>query len=639
MRREHAALFLLTMVFLAALTLGYSELPYSEGGGSSTKSLLDAMLSNDSADDSRSSSGNSGGGGEISFDPGFPHSNFTFKPTDIHTDCPVAVLPDDPMLVCTDEPARSLPVLSSREPDDMVVWYPGTYYIPLVYGEGDVKMIKGVNHGPVTIDTDRPLVILTYNQSVTLEFEENASAGRLSVFTALPVKVKSVEEVAGRKVHRYLIGPAEESMKPGYYPLFVTVNSTNGTVALLMWVALLEKPVVEITDYPEVVGGDGSIWVTVTGTVRYPDGRPVEGGIVWVTLNESKGQPGIFLGQTTVEHGKFRVKGIIGPEQPPGRYHVIAYYRGYMAYPSNSDPVMVVKRKPQVSVYTENSTVKIRLHWKGVPLANETLNVSVGSKVFTLKTDSNGYVTLNLTHVETDSIKVQYGGSAYYLPINETVPLLAEKKFSGEVDDSKESLVERLSKLLRRFIGAFNSIFPLLAIIAIAGAGYGIYSKRRTEVKLSPRPKFFTEKVEFIEPSRRVFLPGEIVRVVLSTEAELSLDGRSIGFGKEFRLELEEGRHVLSAGKEEVEVYVLPPRDAVIKAYELHFLPFASSNGVPERPMTPLEIEHLLARKGFDRNILHGVTLVLIRAKYSEHRVGKDDFFALLEGLGGLGVI
>jgi len=640
MKKEHAALFLLTMVFLAALTLGYSTLPYSEAGDSSTKSLLDAMFSTDSDEKGHPSGGGDGGG--IPIGGGFPRSDFRFKPTDIQTDCPVAVLPDDPMLVCTDEPAKSLPVLPIHEPDDMVVWYPGTYYVPIVYGDGEVKTIKGVNPGPFELDTDSPFVFLTYNQtynqSFTVEFEGNVSAGELNVFTALPVTVKSVEEAAGRRIYRYLIGPADESLKPGYYPLFVTVNSANGTVALLMWVALLEKPVVEITDYPEVVGGNGSILVTVTGTVRYPDGRPVEGGVVWVTLNESKGQPGIFLGQAAVRHGKFKVKGIIGPEQPPGRYHVIAYYRGYMAYPSNSDPVMVVKREPQVSVDIENSTVKIRLHWRNVPLANETLNISLGSEVFTLKTDSDGYVTLNLTHVKTDSIEVRYGGSAYYLPINETISLLAEKKSSGR-DGSKQSLVKRLSKLLKGSARTFNFLLPVLAVVAIAGAGYGIYSKRRNGPKPRPRPKFSTERVEFVEPSRRVFLPGETIKVSLSTEAELSLDGEPIGFGKEFGLRLEEGRHVLSAGKGEIELYVLPPREAVIKAYELHFLPFASSNGVPERPMTPLEIERLLVGKGFDEEALRVITWALILAKYSEHRVGESDFLTFLGGLRDLGVI
>lgn len=634
MRKERAALLLLTMVFLATLTLGYSRLPYSESGSSSTKSLVGAMFSTGSDENDHSS----GSGGSVSLDSSFPRSNFTFKPTNVHTDCPVAVLPDDPMLVCTNEPAKSLPVIPTNEPDDIVVWYRGTYYIPWVYTEKSATIIRGVNPAPFTVDTNRPLVLMTYRQSVTLEFRENSSAGRVRVFTALPVKEDSVEEVGRYRIHRYSIGPVGESMKPGYYPFFVTVNSTNGTVALLMWVALLEKPVVKITDYPEVVGGDGSIWVTVTGTVRYPDGKPVEGGVVWVTLNESKGEPGIFLGQTTVRHGRFEVRGIIGPEQPPGRYQVIAYYRGYMAYPSDSDPVMVVKRKPQVSVELENSTLRLRLHWRDVPLANETLTVSIGSRVFTLKTDRDGYVDLNLTSVKTDSIEVRYGGSTYYLPINETVPLSTREESPVEDDGSGESLFERLSKLLGRFAGTFNVLFPMLAVIAIAGAGYGIYLKRRSEVDLSP-PRLSGGGVEFVEPSRRVFLPGEAIKVSLSAEAELFLDGKSVGSGREFRLELKEGHHVLSVGKDEIELYVLPPREAVIKAYELHFLPFASSNGVPERPMTPLEIERLLGDRGFEEKSLRVITWALIRAKYSGHRVEEREFFSLIEGLRDLGVI
>ncbi|NJE04486.1 DUF4129 domain-containing protein [Thermococcus sp. MV11] len=632
MKGERAALLLLTMVFLATLTLGYSTLPYAGPEGGLTRSLLDALFSDRPGEEGRPSSG-----GVFSFRAGFPNSDFTFKPSNIHVDCPVAVLPDDPMLVCTDGPAKSLPVLPNREPENMVVWYDGVYYVPRVYSQRGVTMLKGINPAPFTVDTDRPLVLMTYLRSASLEFRENSPGGTVSVFSALPVEEESVEEENGYRIHRYSLGPVDRSMRPGYYPFFVTVNSTNGTVALLMWVALLEKPIVEITDYPAVVGGDGSIWVTVRGTVRYPDGSPVDGGVVWITLNETKGKAGIFLGQSTVRNGRFEVKGFIGPGQPPGSYHVIAYYRGYMAYPSNSDPLMVIRRKPEVSARLENGTLRLSLYWRDVPLANEAVTLSVGSEVLTLKTDDEGYVTLNLTQENVTSIRVMYGGSAYYLPINETVQLAVGDGPSTKAEGP--SLLERLLGLLKAFAGIFRVLFPLLAVIAIAGAGYSVYSKKRAELRLVPQLKLSVGRVEFLKPSRRVFLPGEAVKVSLSDEAELFLDGESLGFGREFTLELGEGRHVLSAGGQEIELYVLPPREAVIKAYELHFLPFASSNGVPERPMTPIEIEHLLEERGLDGKPLRGITRVFVRARYSEHPVGKDDFIALLEELRELGVV
>ncbi len=258
---------------------------------------------------------------------------------------------------------------------------------------------------------------MTYNQSVTLEFRESSDNGVAHIHTSLPLKEESFRISGGYRIYRYSIGPVDPpSQKPGgYYPLFVTVKSGRGTAALLMWVALLKKPVVEITDYPAVVEGNGSLAITVAGTVRYPDGRPVEsGGVVWVTLNETKGKPGgVQLGRGgTVRHGRFIVNGTLEPGLPPGRYHVIAYYRGYEAYPpSNSDPTIVVRRKPpQLSVEIINSTLRLYLHWRNVPLANETLNVSIGSGVVTLKTDGEGYATLNLSGVRADSTNIVYGG-------------------------------------------------------------------------------------------------------------------------------------------------------------------------------------------------------------------------------------
>lgn len=655
MRKEHAALLFITMLFLASITLGYSTIQYSRSGGSPdlksggsntsksgdphVQSLLKAMLSSRSGDRNASprrvkeeTSSSEG----LNLREDFPRSDFTFKPANIKTNCPVAVLPGDPMLVCTEGPANSLPVLPNSSPDDIIVWYNGTYYVPLVSEDGEVRTIRGISPGSVTIDTDTPLVFMTYNQSVTLEFRESSDNGVAHIHTSLPLKEESFRISGGYRIYRYSIGPVDPSQKPGYYPLFVTVKSGRGTAALLMWVALLKKPVVEITDYPAVVEGNGSLAITVAGTVRYPDGRPVESGVVWVTLNETKGKPGVQLGRGTVRHGRFIVNGTLEPGLPPGGYHVIAYYRGYEAYPSNSDPTIVVRREPQLSVEITNSTLRLYLHWRNVPLANETLNVSIGSGVVTLKTDGEGYATLNLSGVRADSTNIVYGGNRYYLPLNETVPLS-----TGEGGTSSTPILQKLLKLLKRSSRTFGGLFILLAAAALVSAGYSAYSKKKTgnrayhpSGKESPGGS-----VDFLEPSRRVFLPDETVRVALSSEGELFLDGEYLGAGKEFTLRPGEGRHVLSAGKGELELYVLPPREAIIKAYELHFLPFVYSSGVSGRNVTPIEIERLLVRRGFDENSLRSVTRPFILAKYSEHTVGEKEFFDLIKGLRGLGVV
>ncbi|NJE77358.1 hypothetical protein [Thermococcus sp. ES12] len=543
------------------------------------------------------------------------------------------------MLVCVKAPAKSLPAIAGHEPDTIVVWYPGVYYIPYVDNSKRVKMLRGVNGPmPYLMDTETPLVITTYNRAVTVEFRENSSDGVVSVFSALPIRTSWVEETAGYRLHKYLIPPLERSVRPGYYPFFVAVNSSNETVVLLMWVALLEKPIVKITDYPTAVWGNGVLTMKVRGVVYYPDGRPVRSGVVTVTLNESKGIKGVFIGSSQIHNGTFEVNAFIGSTLPPGDYQLIAYYRGYEAYPSDSDPTVVILREPEVSVTQMNGTIRLFLHWDGHPLSNRTLKIATDLGVIEAKTDERGYVFLNLTGVE--SIRIVYDGDRYYLPLNRTVSLAVPEKRRD--DENKNSLLERIKVYLDRVSGILWRMYPLLMVGAAVGVGYSIYSKRKnrkSKIAVVPKVSVSRGDIKFVEPLRRVFLPGEMVRVVLSEEGELFLDGLPVGRGRQFEFVLGAGRHKLSTGDSEIEVHVLPPKDAVIKAYELHFLPFAVFNGVPERPMTPYEIERLLRRKGLDGRYLRALTEIFVKARYSEHMVGEKHFHEFVEGLVKLGVL
>ena len=116
------------------------------------------------------------------------------------------------------------------------------------------------------------------------------------------------------------------------------------------------------------------------------------------------------------------------------------------------------------------------------------------------------------------------------------------------------------------------------------------------------------------------------------------VDGDSFGTGERFELTLSPGRHVLTAGRGKIELYVLPPRDAIIRLYELHFLPFAESLGVPTRVRTPLEIARALIEKGVDRNVLLPIARIFIKAKYSETPVYDSDFWVVVDSLRRLGV-
>ena len=574
------------------------------------------------------SSGSFGGG---NYRPGVPTSNFSFKPTDKKTRCPVAILPEDPMLVCVGRPARSAPILSWNLPRefDMIVWYRGTYYIPYVESPSSPVSLKGVNgHLGYSLDTDTPLVMTTYGVSKEFTVYTNFT-GLLNYTSGLPLRVISRTENGSTAVYTFEIPPVGRNYTPGYYPVFIFTSNKAGRTALLMWVALLEKPVVKITNYPEVLSGNGNLQMPIKGTVMYPNGSPVHDGIITVTLNRTKSTAGTIVGVVRVSNGTFNLAAVVPEDEMPGSYHIVAHYRGYLAYPSNSDPLVTIKRVPEVELERMNGTLAIFLNWNGNPLSNRTIGVTVGDMSLNLTTDERGYAYLRIDNA-TGTVRIVYPGDDLYLPLNEIleIPPLEKGKETTSSPEFKTKHLLDISRIIKLVSGLFLAV----------GIAYVVLKRKNLPELPLQSPQVFREPLKVLSPVRRVFLPNEPVRVVLNRPAETFLDGELLGTGKVFELRPDVGTHVFSGEDVSFEFHVLPPREAVIKAYNLHFLPYVESLGVPTERRTPFEIVRALRRKGLDGPALETVALLFVLADYAERPLENHHFREFVDALERLGV-
>ncbi|MEO2152483.1 MAG: carboxypeptidase-like regulatory domain-containing protein, partial [Thermococcus sp.] len=398
--------------------------------------------------------------------------------------------------------------------------------------------------------------------------------------------------------------------------------------ALLMWVALLEKPVVKITKYPAVLSGNGNLRMTLTGTVMYPNGSPVRDGLVTVTLNRTKNTTGTIVGVVRVSNGTFNLTAVVPEGEMPGSYHIVAHYRGYLAYSSNSDPLVTIKRVPEVELKRLNGTLAIFLNWNGNPLPNRTITVTVGNLSLNLTTDETGYAYLRIGNA-TGTVRIVYRGDDLYLPLNETLkipPVENGKETTSSESGAKHSL--NISRIMKLVSGL------LLAV----GIAYVVLKRKNLPELPLQSPQVFREPLRVLSPARRVSLPNEPVRVVLNRPAEAFLDGEPLGRGDAFELRPGAGTHVFSAEDVSFEFHVLPAREAVIKAYNLHFLPYVESLGVPTERRTPFEIVRALRSKGRDDPALETIASLFVLADYAERPLENHHFLEFVEALEKLGV-
>ncbi|WP_297508925.1 Ig-like domain-containing protein [Thermococcus sp.] len=546
-----------------------------------------------------------------------PDADFTFRPTNEKASCPVEIRPTDPFLVCVDTPAKGIPIKAGSY-WDMLVKYDGLYYVPL---EGP-RLIKGVNDRAY-LHTDRPLV-LSYPGGEFSIWVNSSFPGRL-----VPVNSKYliVSNISQPYVvyHWRITYKVDENAPPGYYPLFFLLNASDGVIAnaLLTWVEVLPKAVVRITSMPSQLSGNGTLKMTVSGTVTYFNGSPVKGGTIRITINRTKSERGIVVGKGNVVNGTFNVSCSI-PPGAIGKYSVVAHYRGPYAYPSNSDPEVVIKRYPAIdaNVTVSDGVTYVRgaVHYGTLPLNGSVVILARrGKEVVKIQQNlENGTFSVRIAG-KVEEVEVIYGGGGFYLPTRKVV-----YKKKGLLPEGFH-----IDSLHRSFRGL--TLLPL-SLLAVVGAGF-LVARRRKEV---PTEDVVVERVEnFKEVSlgRRVFLPGEEVELSVPPECDVLLDGKAVK--RSLRLSTP-GKHLLEICGRAFEIYVLPPKEAIIKLYELHFLPFARSTVYVDN-RTPYEIARAFGSTDFFRDAMR-VARIFTLARYSLRKVGEGDFWEVVETMERMGV-
>lgn len=171
-----------------------------------------------------------------------------------------------------------------------------------------------------------------------------------------------------------------------------------------------------------------------------------------------------------------------------------------------------------------------------------------------------------------------------------------------------------------------------LALAIVASSLFALEALRRGK-KTPPQGR------RGIPIGRRVFLTGEEVKIRFTEPTALYLDGEPIGTSDSFTLRPSPGEHELSTESgDKVKIHVLPPREAVIKAYELCLLPFALRMGVRVKDATPEEILRGLERVTGRRETLKKITRMFEAAKYGRKEFSGEDFRTFLSLLEELGV-
>ena len=614
MNREKAALLVFLLSALMVLSLSYSIILI---GGLSSKNVEPTFSRSNSRNARSSQLHDSSHAQQSGKFP--PWGNFTFKKTNISANCPVAILPEDPMLVCVDTPAKGIPIQHNAS-WNIIVRYPGTYYVPL-NGYG---MARGTN-GDSYLSVNKSMYLAPTGGMFSVVVGFRAWAHNITALKSSYLRVvNSTLKTRNELIFTFKVLP---NATPGYYPILFEFRDVGNRVlnALLIWVRILPKAVVRITSQPRELSGDGNLHMTVSGTVTYQNGTPVKGGNILITLNRTKKEAGVVIGRGAVLHGRFTVSCSLPPQIPAGKYSVVAHYTGPGIYPSNSDPELIVRRTPHINATAVKNGTKVivrgTVHYNGVPLNGTVAVGSDGRNAQVISINLTNGTFSTVLNGSMWSVTIKYLGSDFYLPTEKTIKI--QEKYTPRFPLRWPS--ERVGWIFYAFL------MPLAGGIAY------ILISRRKPAPIEPRHREDSTNgnpVQIVLP-RRVFLLGEKIKVVISEECEASLDSSPLGKGTEFELMLGEGMHRFEACGKSVDFWVLSPREAVVKLYELHFLDFADSKGIPTDNRTPYEIAKLLIREGIPDNVLD-VASVFVIARYSIREVSESDFwrmFSILEGL------
>ncbi|NJE04000.1 hypothetical protein E3E27_07655 [Thermococcus sp. MV11] len=253
------------------------------------------------------------------------------------------------------------------------------------------------------------------------------------------------------------------------------------------------------------------------------------------------------------------------------------------------------------------------------PVEGIQLEVKAGNFSTLALTNGSGIATVYLpvSDEETnETVTVVFRGSTYYLPTRAELHIVLSREKSFP--------------------------WPYLVVLAIVGVLAGKYWLGRTRrEETSGR----TVKIIFRD-GLPLFRKGEEIELEVECggEAELRVDGKPLGRGRRFRLDLPPGRHEIEAicGNEieRTAVRVVPSYGkVVVEDYERCFLPWARKAGLNVEELTPREIAKALKDMMYPWEPINVVTETLERVKYGGGEVTREEFIrfhrAMLELTGG----
>ena len=269
----------------------------------------------------------------------------------------------------------------------------------------------------------------------------------------------------------------------------------------------------------------------------------------------------------------------------------------------------------------EEAEIKLRIvNSLENPVPNLRLLVELGNRRIETTTNDSGIAVVTVKVPEervNTTLKVTVEGGPYYTHTTETFTVVIAPK----------------RKIPWVYIG----------IIAVVGAlllRYRLTRRKAVEVEMEPVLKIiFNNGIP-------LFREGEVMDISIECDGspELYVDGKPVGRGRDFRLALPLGEHVIEARcnglVETARARVVRSyNDAVIEFYERCFLPWAKKVGLEADEMTPREIAAELAERMYPWEPLNALTEVFERAKYSNLEVSREEFIrfyrAMLTVIGG----
>ncbi|NJD98439.1 hypothetical protein E3E26_01310 [Thermococcus sp. LS1] len=254
------------------------------------------------------------------------------------------------------------------------------------------------------------------------------------------------------------------------------------------------------------------------------------------------------------------------------------------------------------------------------PIKGVSLDVVIDGLVKRVMTNSSGVATVEVPVLEDEvnaTVKVLFEGSTYYLPTQKTFHVVIARK--------------------RKIPWLYIGIALLIGAVIIR---YRLVRKKPPEAK---REKIL--KIIF-NNGIPLFREGETMEISIECEdePELYVDGELVGKGREFRLKLPLGKHILEVRCGELVEkatarIVKSYNEAVVDYYEKCFLPWAKELGLDVDEMTPREISTMLTDMMYPWEPLDLLTEIFERAKYSHREVSREEFIrfyrALLTLVGG----